>query len=123
MTTINTTTYSMSIGEKFQKASMMNTSEETKCEECQQIIFQKEIFMICQVKEFKGEIKLKNFCCDCFKKKIEEDIKRIRKWGDKTVQELLNMLTPINEYMDSDIKKQTDDNRKMLNKIEGEEGE
>jgi len=113
----------MSIGEKFQKASMMNTSEETKCEECQQIIFQKEIFMICQVKEFKGEIKLKNFCCDCFKKKIEEDIKRIRKWGDKTVQELLNMLTPINEYMDSDIKKQTDDNRKMLNKIEGEEGE
>ena len=114
------TTITYSGTEKFQKASMMNTNEEMKCEECQQIIFQKEIFMVCQVKEFKGEIRLKNFCCDCFKQKIEEDIKRIRKWGDKTVQELLNMLTPINEYMDSDIKKQTDDNRKMLNKIEGE---
>jgi hypothetical protein len=107
--------------EKFMKASMMNTNEEMKCEECQQIIFQKEIFMVCQVKEFKGEIKLKNFCCDCFKQKIEEDIKRIRKWSDKNVQELLNMLTPIEGYMESDIKKQTDEHRKMIDKIEGEE--
>jgi len=106
--------------EKFQKASMMNTEEESKCEECGEIIFQKEIYMICQVKDFKGEIKLKRFCCDCFKLKIGEDIKRIRKWSDRNVQDLLNMLTPINEYMDSDIKKQTDENRKMLNKIEGE---
>lgn len=107
--------------EKFQRASPMNSPEEKKCDACEQVIFEKELFMLCQVKEFKGEIKLKNCCCDCFKKKIEDDITRIQKWERKTVQELINMLTPIEDYMESDTKKQIDSNRKMLNRIEGEE--
>lgn len=109
--------------DKFQRASPMNVPEEKTCECCGKIIFEKEMFMLCQVKQFKGDIKLKNFCCDCFKQKVEEDVERIQKWTNKTTQELLAMLLPIQEYMESDTKKQIDANRKMLNKIEGKEGE
>jgi hypothetical protein len=106
--------------DKFQRASPMNVPEEKKCECCGQVIFEKEMFMLCQVKEFKGEIRLKNFCCDCFKKKIDEDIERIERWSHKTTSELAAMLTPIQDYLESDTKKQIDANRKMLNRIEGE---
>jgi hypothetical protein len=113
---------SMTDMDKFQRASPMNSPEEKKCEACGQVIFEKELFMLCQVKEFRGEIKLKNFCCDCFRIKINEDIDRIRKWSGKTIQDLAGMLAPIMTYMESETKKQIDENRKMLNKIEGEGG-
>lgn len=109
--------------DKLQKASPMNSCEEGICESCHQIIFEKEMFIICQIKDYKGEIKLKNFCCDCFKRKVEDDIERIHKWSRKTVGELDNMLNPILDYMNSDIKKQIDENRMMLKKIEGVEEE
>jgi formylmethanofuran dehydrogenase subunit C len=108
--------------DKFQRASPMNSNEETRCESCNQIIFEKEMFMICQIKEYKGEIKLKNYCCDCFQKKIDEDIERVQKWSRNTIQELGNMIAPIQDYMISETKKQIDNNRKMLKKIEGEGG-
>lgn len=108
--------------DKFQKASPMNVPEETKCCCCEQMIFERELFMLCQVKGFKGDIALKNFCCDCFKKKVEEDIERIQKWYNKTTQELMGMYAPIQEYMESDTKKRIDANRKMLNRIEGNDG-
>jgi hypothetical protein len=120
-TQINTISSAMTM-DKFQRASPMNSPEEKKCEACGQVIFEKELYMLCQVKEFKGEIKLKTFCCDCFKQKVDEDIERIRKWSGKTIQELSTMLNPIMTYMESETKKQIDGNRKMLNKIEGEGG-
>lgn len=108
--------------EKFVRASPMNSNEEIKCEECEEVIFEKELFMLCQVKGYDKEVKLKNICCDCFKKKVEDGVERVQKWSRKTVDELLGMLNPIQAYMDSETKKQIDSNRKMLKKIEGEEG-
>jgi hypothetical protein len=107
--------------EKLQKASPMNSVEEKVCEECNQIIFEKEMHIICQIK-LGTEFKLKTMCCDCFKKKVENDIERINNWGRKSIEELNNMINPIMAYMNSDIKKQIDCNRMMLKKIEGEGG-
>lgn len=105
--------------EKFLKAAPMNSTEECKCVECQRIILEKELFMQCQMKEYSGTGFVdKIFCCDCFKKKVEDDIERIRKWSGKTIQELMNMLSPIQAYMQSETKKILDNNRKMLDKIE-----
>jgi hypothetical protein len=108
--------------EKFQRASPMNSTEEQKCDNCEQIIFEKEMYMICQVKQYGTGIKLKKFCIDCFEKKINDDIERIRKWSNKTVQELIGMIAPISDYLESETKKQIDANRKMLKKIEAEDG-
>jgi len=118
---INTHTNVMTM-DKFQRASPMNSPEEKKCEACGQVIFEKELYLLCQVKEFKGEIRLKNYCCDCFRKKIDEDVARIQKWSGNTIQDLMNMIKPIEDYMLSDTKKQIDANRKMLNRIEEEGG-
>lgn len=109
--------------DKIQKASMINCNEEKKCAMCGQIIFLKEIHIICQVKEIGGQYKMKNYCCNCFDKKIDDDVKRIRKWSNKTIEDLRNMKNPMEEYMGSDAKKEVDNMRKMLNKIEGEEDE
>lgn len=108
--------------EKFVKVSPMNIPEEGKCYGCERILFEKELFMQCQTKGQKGELYQRTFCCDCFKTKIEEDVKRINNWSRKTTEELYDMLIPILEYMSSETKKQLDSNKKMLDKIESEGG-
>ena len=109
-------------GDKIQKASPINSPEEKKCDLCNQIIFIKEMYMMCQIKEFKGEFKFKDYCCDCFQEKVEEDIERIQKWSRTTITNLLNMLSPIETYMNSETKKQIDESRKMLKVIESDKG-
>lgn len=107
------------------KASPMNSNEEIKCDECNEVIFEKEMFMLCQIKEDRRhppEFKLRNFCCNCFKGKIENDIENVKKWSAKTINELDSMMKPILDYMQSDTKKQIDDARKMLKVIENEKG-
>jgi hypothetical protein len=108
--------------EKFMKASPMNSIEECKCEECGNIIFEKELFMNCFIKGFEGDIKPKKYCCDCFKKKIDQDLKNIEKWSAKTRQELFNMIIPIQDYLQSETKQKMDNMRKMLTNIEKEGG-
>ena len=109
-------------GDKIQNASPMNSPEEKKCELCKQVIFEKEMYMICQIKNYKGEFKMKDYCCDCFKKEIEDDIERVQNWSRKTVNNLMNMLSPIEVYMNSETKKEIDANRKILNRVEEEGG-
>ena len=105
--------------DKLERASPMNSLEETKCSMCGNIIFEKEMYMICQMKTYENRI-TKNLCCDCFNEKVEQDINRIQNWSAKNINNLINMLAPIQQYMNSDIKKEIDNNRKMLKKIEGE---
>jgi len=105
--------------DKLERASPMNSLEETKCSICGNIIFEKEMYMVCQMKTYQERI-TKNLCCDCFNEKVENDIQRIQNWSNKNINNLLNMLAPIKEYMYSDIKKEIDNNRKMLKRIEGE---
>ena len=121
MTAIISTNTNVATMDKFQRASPINSMEEKKCDACNKVIFEKELYMICQVKEYKGKIVLKNFCCDCFKEKVEQDMERIQKWSNRTVKELADMLAPIMDYMGSDTKQKIDENRKMLNRIEGED--
>lgn len=101
----------------------MNSNEEIKCSECHEVIFQKELYMQCMMKEDNpSDMKQKNFCCDCFKEKIDKDIENVKKWSNKTISELTSMLKPIMDYMQSDTKKYIDDSRKMLKTIEDEKG-
>jgi hypothetical protein len=118
---MNINTMSAFTMEKLVKASPINVNEERKCTECGNVIYEKEMFMLCDLKVNNDKIQ-KNICCDCFKEKVEKDIQGIEKWYKKTIFELAGMLSPIQEYMNSETKKQLDMNRKMLEKIEGEGG-
>ena len=76
--------------------------------------------MICHLKTYQERV-IRNFCCDCFQEKVENDISRIQNWSTKNINRLLDMLIPIESYLESDSKKEIDINRKIILRIEGED--